>query len=239
MNSNYRHSVFLQVREFIRMEIEQGKYAPGTMIPSLTELAELYGVKEQIVKNAIDALVNEGFLRKISEKEIYVLGNKIERNIEILEGFTKTMLDKNRKPSFKIISRIRRKAGNLFASMFGISPQDDIFYIKRLCYANEDPISLEEIYIPYYLLPKLGGIDLSIFSFYELYGMYGIRLAKAEQALDIVVPPQRDARLLGLEEKLPVMLFQSITHDELGRVIEFNRNYVRSDKCNFSVHFFK
>lgn len=239
MNSNYRHTVFLQVREFIRMEIEEGKYAPGTLIPSLEEFAELYGVKEQIVKNAVDALVNEGLLRKISDKEVYVLGNKIERNIEILEGFTQIMLDKNLKPSFKIISRIQRKAGNHFASMFGIKPQDDIFYVKRLCYANEVPISLEEIYIPYYLLPKLGGIDLSIFSFYELYGMYGIRLSEAKQTLDIIVPPPRDARLLGLEEKLPVMLFQSITRDEPGRVIEFNRNYVRSDKCNFSVHFLK
>ena len=48
-----------------------------------------------------------------------------------------------------------------------------------------------------------------------------------------------DARLLGLKDNLPAMLFQSITRDEQGRVIEFNRNYVRSDKCDFSVHFFK
>ena len=113
------------------------------------------------------------------------------------------------------------------------------FYIKRLCYANEEPVSLEEIVIPCYLIPKLEGINLSIFSIYELYGMYGIHLSEAKQTLDLIVLQQADARLLGLEDNLPVMLFQSITSDEQGRVIEFNRNYVRSDKCNFSVHFFK
>lgn len=69
--------------------------------------------------------------------------------------------------------------------------------------------------------------------------MYGIHLSEAKQTLDLIVLQQADARLLGLEDNLPVMLFQSITSDEQGRVIEFNRNYVRSDKCNFSVHFFK
>ena len=105
MNGMYQHSVFLQVREFIRAEIEAGEYAPGMPLPAVEELADLYGVKEKMVENAIDALANEGLLRKISEKEVYVLGDKIERNIEVLEGFTQTMLDKNLKPSFKIVSK--------------------------------------------------------------------------------------------------------------------------------------
>ncbi len=239
MNGMYQHSVFLQVREFIRAEIEAGEYAPGMPLPAVEELADLYGVKEKMVENAIDALANEGLLRKISEKEVYVLGDKIERNIEVLEGFTQTMLDKNLKPSFKIVSKVRRGAGNLYGAMFGIPAQDEIFYIKRLCYANEDPVSLEEILIPCYLIPKLEGINLSIFSIYELYGMYGIRLSEARQTLDLIVLQPADARLLGLKDNLPAMLFQSITSDEQGRVIEFNRNYVRSDKCDFSVHFFK
>lgn len=33
------------------------------------------------------------------------------------------------------------------------------------------------------------------------------------------------------------MNFESISYDETGRVVEFNRNYVRGDKCNFTVHF--
>ena len=69
--------------------------------------------------------------------------------------------------------------------------------------------------------------------------MYGIRLSEARQTLDLIVLQPADARLLGLKDNLPAMLFQSITRDEQGRVIEFNRNYVRSDKCDFSVHFFK
>lgn len=239
MKYSYQNSIALQVREFIRTEIEEGEFAPGTRIPSDIELAHLFGVERQIVRTAIDVLVKEGLLKRISEKEVYVLGKKIERNIDVLEGFSQTMLDKNLEPSFKILSKVKRIAGNKYASMFGIRPQDEIFYIKRVCYANQEPISLEEIFIPLYLIPKMEGIDLSVFSIYEVYGMYGIKLARAEQTLDLVRPNPADARILGIEADTPVMLFRTITYDCEGRVIEFNRNYIRSDKCSYSVHFFK
>ena len=121
--------------------------------------------------------------------------------------------------------------------MFGIKPEEPIFYIKRMCYADGDSISLEELYIPHYLIPKMDGIDLSVFSVYEVYEMYGIHLAEAEQTLDLVRPSLNDAKLLGIDAGTPVMLFQSLTYDTDGRAIEFNRNYVRGDKCNFNVQF--
>lgn len=233
----YRDSITRQVRDFIRAEIEEGEFAPGTRIPSEMELAHLFGVEQKIVKSAVDVLVKEGFLKKISEKEVYVLGKKIERNLDVLEGFTKTMLEKNLEPSFKILSKVKRTAGNKYASLFGIQPQDEIFYIKRICCANKEPMSLEEIFIPLYLIPKMGGIDLSVFSIYEIYGMYGIKLSRAEQTLDLIRPNPADARILGIESDTPVMFFQTVTYDCEDRVIEFNRNYIRSDKCSYRVHF--
>ena len=157
--------------------------------------------------------------------------------MEKLEGFTQTMLDRNMKPSFRIVSKYLRMAGNLYGNMFGIKPEEPIFYIKRMCYADEYSISLEELYIPHYLIPKMDGIDLSVFSVYEVYEMYGIHLAEAEQTLDLVRPSLNDAKLLGIDAGTPVMLFKSLTCDTDGRVIEFNRNYVRGDKCNFNVQF--
>ena len=91
--------------------------------------------------------------------------------------------------------------------------------------------------MPQYVIPKMGGIDLSVFSVYEIYGIYGVNLQRAEQELYLVHLDQKDARVLGIDTSLPVMNFESISYDETGRVVEFNRNYVRGDKCNFTVHF--
>lgn len=237
MKTACKRMITQQVSEILRIEIEDGDLYPGTKIPTDTELAEMFGVQKQIVRTAIEVLVKEGLLKYISDKEVYVLGHKIERNMEKLEGFTQTIVDRNMKPSFRIVSKYLRMAGNLYGNMFGIKPEDPIFYIKRMCYADGDSISLEELYIPHYLIPKMYGIDLSVFSVYEVYEMYGIHLAEAEQTLDLVRLSLNDAKLLGIDAGTPVMLFQSLTYDTDGRAIEFNRNYVRGDKCNFNVQF--
>ncbi|MBE7009034.1 MAG: GntR family transcriptional regulator [Ruminococcaceae bacterium] len=226
-----------QLRETLRSGIEEGKYPPGTALPSESELAGRFGCERSVVHNALDALTREGLLKCVPGKGTFVLGRKVERNLDELQGFTQTMLDENVTPSSKIISRQSRKAGMKYSLMFGIRPDDEVHYIKRLCCADGEPISLEDIFIPRYVVPKLAGIDLSVFSVYEVYGMYGIKLVQARQTLDIVHLEQADVRLLGIDPSLPVLLFQCVTYDDMGRAIEFNRNFVRGDKCNFSVRF--
>ncbi len=227
-----------QLRDILRAAIEEGEYPPCTALPSEAELAERYGMQES-VRNALESLTNEGLLKRGSAKNYYVQSRKMERDLDKLQGFTQTMLDKNITPSFKIISRKIRNAGMKYSFMFGIKSDDPVFYIKRLCYADAEPVSLEEIFIPRYVVPKLDGIDMNVFSIYEVYQMYGIKTERAIETLDIVHLPQNDANILGIDPALPVMLFQSRTIDDQGRVIEFNRNHARGDKCNFSVRFQK
>ena len=62
-------------------------------------------------------------------------------------------------------------------------------------------------------------------------------MERAVQTLDIVHLEQNDIRVLGMEPGEPVMMFQCTTYDVQNRAIEFNRNFVRGDKCDFSVHF--
>lgn len=234
---DYRSPIYLQLREIVRNKIEDGEYLPGMAIPSENELADMYGINRLTVRNAVDTLVAEGLLKRVQGKGVYVLGEKVERDLETLEGFTQTMLDKNLKPSYAVIAKTTREAGGKYGAMFGIKPDDVIYYVKRVNYANEEPCSLEEIYIPKYVVPKLEGIDLSVFSLYEVYDFYKIEMARARQTLDITTLEQSDARTLGINSEHSVMLFSCLSYDSKGRVIEFSRSYTRSDMCSFTVDF--
>lgn len=229
--------LYMQLREIVRYKIETGEYAPCTALPSENELADEYAVTRQTVRNAIDTLVNEGLLRRVAGKGVFVLGAHMERDLEVLEGFTQTMLDRNVTPSIKVVKKLLRPAGAKYAMMFGIRPEDEIFYIKRMCYGNNEPVSLEEIYVPRNLVPKIDGIDLSVFSLFEVYELYGIKLDRARQTLDLVHLDQNDANMLGITTQTPVMLFECTSYDEQGRIIELSRSYTRGDKGRFTVHF--
>ena len=90
MKTACKRMITQQVSEILRIEIEDGDLYPGTKIPTDTELAEMFGVQKQIVRTAIEVLVKEGLLKYISDKEVYVLGHKIERNMEKLGVKLKT-----------------------------------------------------------------------------------------------------------------------------------------------------
>ncbi|MGN6712857.1 GntR family transcriptional regulator [Anaerocolumna jejuensis] len=235
---DYQSSIYLQLREVVRNKIEEGEYLPGTAIPSENALADMYGINRLTVRNAIDELVNEGLLKRVQGKGVYVLA-PIERDLEVLGGFSQTMYDKNLQPKKKILQRDQRKAGSKYAEMFKINEEDDLYYIKRLDYADGEAIALQEIFIPYNLVPKMEGIDPTVFSMFEIYKFYGINPVRAWQTLDLVSLTPADARLLDIKKDQTVFLFSCITYDESENVIEYSRSYTRGDKCNFTVHFHK
>ena len=233
---DYKSPIYLQLREVVRNKIEEGEYPPGMAIPSENELSETYGVNRLTVRNAIDALVNEGLLRRIQGKGAFVVGDRIERDLDSLSGFRQTMNDRNASPEAKILAKTRRKAGKKYARIFGIDEDDEIFYVRRLNSANGEPISIEHTFVPTKKVPKLDGIDLSVFSLYEVYGFYGVSPVRAYQTIDLISLEARDARMLDVEPGATVMLFTCYTYDKDHDLIEYTRSYTRGDKCSFTVH---
>ena len=88
---SYRTPIYLQLREIIRNRIEEGEYLPGTAIPSENKLAETYGINRLTVRNAVDTLVNEGILRRVQGKGVFVVGDKYEENLDEHGGFVNVM----------------------------------------------------------------------------------------------------------------------------------------------------
>ena len=85
--TDYKMPIYLQLREIIRNKIDDGEYMPGTAIPSENKLAETFGINRITIRNAVDALVNEGLLRRVQGKGVFVVGKKNELSIEEHAGF--------------------------------------------------------------------------------------------------------------------------------------------------------
>lgn len=232
----YNHPIYVQLREVLRSKIESGEYPPGVAIPSEQSLASTYGVSHLTVRSAIESLVKEGLLKSVHGKGVYVI-TKIERDLEVLEGFTQTMYVKDLEPQVKILKKEKRLAGKKFSKIFNIDENDYVYYVKRLDYHYNDPVAIEEIYIPYNLFPKIEGLDLKVFSLYEIYKFYDIIPVKAYQTLEITSLDQSNSRSIGLNKEDSVILFTCITYDETERVIEYSKIYSRGDISKYKSVF--
>lgn len=76
-----RAPLYIQLRERLRAKIRRGEYAPGTAIPSESRLAETYGLHRLSVRNAVDSLADEGLLKSIRGKGVFVCGPKERKKL--------------------------------------------------------------------------------------------------------------------------------------------------------------
>jgi GntR family transcriptional regulator len=72
----------------------------------------------------------------------------------------------------------------------------------------------------------------------ELIGVlperFGVPVAVADQWISAIRLTEGEARLLGVSAELPALLFQRVTRDPDGAVVEYSRSLYRGDR--YQVH---
>lgn len=235
----YRSPLHTQLREVIRTKIDDGEYPPGTCIPSESKLAEMYGLSRLSVRSALAALEYEGLLHSVQGKGVFVAAPKLERDMETLGGFRRTMRQRSQRPDTRVLIKALRTAGPLYAHLLGCREDDDIWYVRRICLAKSKPVALEEIFIPTDVVPGFADVDIKVFSIFDVYQWNGIQPVRGEQKLRITRLDKSLARLIDVTEEDAVLEFSGVTYDRNGRAVEFSRSYTHNERCEYVVHFKK
>lgn len=232
-----KHPMYIQLREILHSRIDDGEFVPGSAIPSENELVQTYKLHRLTVRSAITTLVNEGLLKPVQGRGVFVVGKKLGRDLEKLTGFHQTMRERDIIPETRVMLKTRRPAGLKYAQILEISVEDQLYYIRRLCLAENEPVSIEDIYIPCEVLSNLDAVDLNVFSLFDIYKFNGIQLTKAWQTISVTNLDAKDARILQIKPETKVLMFECVSRDENDKVIEFSRSFTRSDKASFIVHY--
>jgi GntR family transcriptional regulator len=64
--------VYIQLADMLRDMITSGQIPPRTALPSISRLVQEHGVADQTVKKAVQVLRDEGLVRTITGKGVYV-----------------------------------------------------------------------------------------------------------------------------------------------------------------------
>ena len=222
---NYRTPIYLQLREIIRNRIEEGEYLPGTAIPSENKLAETYGINRLTVRNAVDALVNEGILRRVQGKGVFVVGDKYEENLDEHGGFVNVMSSGTKRVSIKEQAKIYRPAGN----------NDLIFCVRHQITLDSEPLAIEDIYVPKDVLPKLEVVNSSVFTIKDIFAFYGIEISSMQQTMEIIDGTSKIKKLLDIPNGVALIMLSCDYWDNNGRAIAYSRSFIRSDRTSFTI----
>lgn len=231
--------LYLRVRKDIASRIGSGEFPVGTALPSENELARQYGTTRLTVRAALDDKVERGLVRRIQGKGAYVSGELGDMAGQggLASGFRESMRLRGFEPSVRILAKSKRVAGEYYATIFDIEPEDLLYSVRRLNSVDGVPTTIETALIPMPLFPSIDTVDITAFSLYETYRMLGHPVREAHQKLGLAQLDAHDARLLHVEVDTPALVLECLTVDQDGLVIEYARSISCGARSGFTYRF--
>ena len=242
LENNTAIPLYAQLKEKIISDINNETLKYGDKIETEQEIMKKYNLSRITVRRAISELVAEGYLIKKQGKGTFVIKNKIERKIIYtsdslkIMSFTKELKENNIKASSKIIDLKIVPGIEEFNKKLNLNKNSKLIFMKRVRYANDSPMTIEENYFPYdrfkgLLEEKIEG------SLYELlekkYNTIPTRSSRQE--IEIVKSDEEQSKLLNVPTFEPLFYFSGITYDENDIPIHIAKRYIIGSKYKFIV----
>jgi GntR family transcriptional regulator len=227
--------MYHQVKTLLLERIERGDWLPGHSIPTEVELMSQYGVSRTTVREAVTALVQEGFLTKQQGRGTFVCEPRHRERLGRLTGFAEEMIEHGYIPSAKLLSISNELEGE--KEFLRLELPEDVHWVRfeRLRLASGSPIALERSYWPEDIAQVLKQEDLETVAYYAALERNGIFLRYAEEDISTMNADETDAALLGVKLGTALMVMERSSYDANDRLIEYTCTRYRGDRYKYHV----
>ena len=226
------HQVYLD----LRAALDAGEYDVGDRLPPERDLAGLYGCSLITVRRALDELSREGRLQRRQGRGTFVLAPRLALGALDALSFTEEMQRRGLDAETRLIAARPEAASESVAAALALQPGSPTLYVERLRLGGGEPLLLEMVHLPAERFPGLLASDLEHGSLYGLLTeRYGTSVARAIEALEPVLLPAREAKLLGVRPRALGLLVEGTAFSTDNTPVEFGRTYVRGDRTRYYV----
>ena len=209
--------------------------SPGTAIPTERELAARLGTSRTTVRQALAALTADGRLERTQGRGTFVAEPRLVQ-VRQLTSYSDDLREQGRAPATTLLSVTRVAADPVVATRLGCSEGEPVHRVERVRGVGDEPLAHEIAHLSG-ALPRLKQELLRRGSLYQtLREAYGIRLGRVEDEVRTVLADPDDARLLGTDVGLPLLLIHRTSWDLDGRPVEYTRSTFRGDRFSFIAH---
>lgn len=229
--------LYIQIKDYIRLNIQAGVFPENSRIPSERQLAEQFQVSRLTVSKAINELIQEGLLHSHVGKGTFVSSTKIEQELRTLTSFTEEMIRRGQRPSSRVLYAVVEPASSEVTKALLLPSGTKIIVLKRVRLADNQPVALETSAIVAAICPDIvGKHDFSQESLYQvLREECGIRIAYARQTFESRQATPEEQEALHLDPHTPILGITRVTYNAQEQPIEYVRSAYRGDRYKFNA----
>lgn len=227
---------YRKIYSTLKRDLKEGKYKKGDLLPTETELEQIFSVSRTTIRRAIALLVSEGHLLVKQGKGTEVLETATTQRLNRITSITETLCQKGIKVTTQGMLIERVPAQGSVAEHLNLSDGEPVFKVQRVQLADDMPLAIMVNYLKIHLAPDLDRHEntfTSLYSFLEEH--YNVVLKSAVQFLSAVSATFTESQILRIPTGAPLLCSRRITSTEQGPA-EYNIIKLVADKYEYCVY---
>lgn len=225
-----------QIAEQVRRLIKESNLKPGQTFYSEAALAQQLGISKMPVRYAFQKLRSEGLLVTKKGKAPSIGSGPVTWNFKELHGFSEQMRRRGLVPSTKLLSLEVEYPSPETVKALRMRPTEQVYRMKRLRFADGDPVAITTSYVPKRIFDGLDRYDLENTSLYYIFEhIYGRKLLHSDQVIGAVNAGHDEAQLLQTTIGGALLHINEIAFDIDETALEHGISLLRGDRYAASV----
>ena len=219
--------IYQTINRDIAGQISSGSLQSGDRLESELKLAERYGVSRMTVRQALGQLEIEGLVVRRHGSGTYVSEPRsLHRRVNQLGSFHEEMGLDSRAVKTRPVTQEVGIPPEAVATDLRLAAGQNATHLVRLRILDNQPITVQDSWIPYLLVPGLARDGLTDGSLYKtLQERAGVEIRWAEQEVTAAPAKGDIAGLLGLSEGSPVISIRRVSYSASNEPIEVAQSH--------------
>ncbi|MDR2464814.1 MAG: GntR family transcriptional regulator [Streptococcaceae bacterium] len=224
--------VYIQIHDEIKKRIEEGEWKVGDKLPSERELSQLFKVSRMTLRQAIQALSDEGIIERKLGSGTYVSRERVQEKMTGTTSFTEIMENIGKVPSSKTVSYYYTSATRSEIEKLRLQPGERVLRMERIRYADDLPICFEVTTIPERIAKVFSKEEVTN-HFYQTLRKHGYSIGSAEQTISASVSNDKISEYLSIDKKSAILRLRQVTYLEDMNVFEYVRSQYVGNRFEF------
>lgn len=215
--------LYHQIVVSITNDVVNGTVAHSTRVEDEKSMVKRLGVSRPTVRQAFQHLVDQGLIVRKRGTGTWIAPPQVHRPMG-LTSLADDLEKAGEHPTTTVLDYVVRQVTETEAAMLPVKMGTSIVSIKRLRFANGEPLALMRNLVPGAIAPTREELSER--------GLYAnlrrqIRIARADQVVTAQAATAEAAQYLGEKKGSPVLEVQRTSFDDRGNFVEFGQHIYR------------
>lgn len=145
--------IFQKIARLLKSEINGNSWHVGDLLPSEAELAVRYNVSRNTLRKALSLLEGEGIIHRKHGSGTYIQKKNFVAHIDHMNSFSEIAHKSGKEAGSQIMKFEVQDASPTIATELNLVTGEQVYYIKRLRFIEDNAAQLEETWMSVALAP--------------------------------------------------------------------------------------